>query len=184
MLTPMPESHVSPEKNHLDPTTQRLMDHLAHEANVFSCKRENVSRILIIVSRRGMILDGAALEKTVHWAYPAASVAWAESWSKLVRPEPVDLLIDLTAPRDWEGFWDAWRLRRLASWIIGRKAGWLRSWLYDRVFDERAEPGLPAESLERERFVQKKLFSWVGIPFFHAAPPLPDLGKALELSKQ
>ena len=144
-----------------------------------------VRTVLIVLSSRGMVFDIESLRQKVLLAYPEAAVFFMTTQGKSIgttSPRQVDLLIDLTGPRQKQGWFFARKLRSMARVAVGRNAGLFRKGLYDRIYDEKVNHSqLPEELLARERFVQKQVLSLVGIVVVQSGETPEDRSKFIAL---
>jgi hypothetical protein len=151
----------------IDPESERIIGLLSAREKIRSNRVPGVRTVLVVLSARAIICDIDALRQKVTVAYPDAAVFYYTATGAPIgmpAPRHVDLLIDLTAPRQREPLLFSKRLRRMARVAVGRKSGWFRAKLYDRVFDENAGAGkLSKEPLENERQVQALVLELAGI---------------------
>ncbi len=99
-------------------------------------------------------------------------------------PHVLDLLIDLTGPKQRQGFLFARKLRKRARLIVGRNAGFFRKHIYDRIFDEKDTESaklVPYDMLERERYAQKQVLALAGVPIIPVADLTADRSKTIAL---
>lgn len=168
----------------VDQESENCLTQVVQQDQVLANRIPGVKFVLVVLSARGMVYDRDALRQKIIQAYPDAVVFYQTTMGKAIgaaSPEQVDLLIDLTGPGQRQGWFFAKKLRRIARFAIGRNAGLFRKKIYDRIFDEKSEPSLPREILERERWVQKKVFNLAGVAFVQAGETPPDRGKTIAL---
>ena len=125
----------------------------------------SVKSVLVVLSSRAMLFDQSGLRNLISYAYPGAAVFFISTSGDPVGvegPRKVDLLVDFTEPGARQSFLFAFKMRGLASHTVGRKGSYFRK-RYDRIFDEKADAGLPRDYLERERVIQRKLLELAGI---------------------
>ena len=97
-------------------------------------------------------------------------------------PKQVDLLIDFTGPGQRSSWFYAIKLFRMTRFAVGRNAGFFRSRLYHRIYDEkRPAAELPTDLVEHERVVQKELLALAGVAFVPAGDTTVDRGKVIAL---
>lgn len=167
-----------------------LFDLLGEADSLKSKRVPGVKTVLIVLSSSAVVYDRESLRQKVLAAYPGATVFFTTQSSKSVgaeAPRKVDLLIDLTGPGAREGLFAARRLRARTRVAIGRNAGLFRKRLYDRVVDEKADQKaktarFPAESVARERAVQREVLSLAGIALVPYGDTPEDEGKTIALS--
>jgi hypothetical protein len=155
--------------------------------------------ILVVLSARGMIYDFEAVRYKIMHSYPDAAIFFQTTLGKPVGPVPpgqIDLLIDFTGPGQRQNWLYPFQLRKKSRVAVGRNAGLFRKRLYDRIFDETRlgtsgspeskvhqalSKELPKEMLERERFVQKKVFDLAGVALIPMGEVLLDRGDTIAL---
>ena len=101
-----------------------------------------VRTVLVVLSAAGMVFDVESLRQKILLSYSDATVFFLTTRGKPIGASPpphVDMLIDLTGPRQRQGFLYSKKLRRSSRVAVGRNAGWFRKKIYDRVFDEKAK---------------------------------------------
>lgn len=139
--------------------------------------------VLVVLSAAGMVYDVEALRQKVLLAYPEAAVFFITTVGKPIgpaAPQNVDLLIDFTGPRQRQGLFFPKRFRRCARVAVGRDVGVFRKRIYDRVYDEgRNASKLPADTLARERIVQREVLKLAGIALVQSGDTPPDRGKVI-----
>lgn len=144
-----------------------------------------VRTVLVVLSSAGIVFDLESLRQKIIFSYPDASVYFLTTLGKSIGPESpdqVDLLIDLTGPRQRQSILFAKKMRRIARIAIGRNVGLFRKKIYDRVFDEKIILAqLPQDVLEREQEVQKKVLALAGVPFVRSGCATPDLSDTIAL---
>jgi len=169
----------------IDQESQAGLVRMAQQEDILSNRVPGVKFVLIVISARGIVFDPGALRQKVIVSYPDAVVFFQTVLGTTIGmapPQEVDLIIDLTGPGERQCWFYAKKLRRMARVVIGRNAGFFRKKIYDRVFDEKAiKDSLPVQTLDRERFVQKKLFQLAGVPFLPAGEVSLDQGKSIAL---
>jgi hypothetical protein len=169
--------------------TQELHRLLADQEQIKSNRVPGVKTVLVVLSSRGATLDVSALKLKVLLTYPEAVVFFKMTSGRAIgmaSPDHVDLLIDLTGPRQRQGWFYSRKLRAMARVAVGRNAGLFRKKIYDRVFDEKAKMReLPSDLMHRERRVQREVLALAGVSVAQHGDPMPDLGKeiALDLPK-
>ena len=142
-------------------------------------KVAGVRTVLIVLSESFLPFDTDSLRHKVLLSYPDATVFFYSTRGVPVgvqSPEEVDLLIDLTGPRQYQPFLLPRTLRKLARVAVGRKAGWIRSRLYDVIYDESTEPNPSPDPAIRELETQKKVLGLAGILMNHSGTAQPDRG--------
>lgn len=174
--------HISDQ---IDPESEASLARMVTQTQIANQKFPNVKFILFILSSRGMAYDVEGLRQRALLSYPDSVVFFQTSLQKPVgpsAPEEVDLVVDLTGSSERQGFWFGRRVRKMARYAVGRKTGFWRKRLYDRLYDE-SFPEVPQELLQKERFVQKRVLELAGISLAETGEALPDKGKtyALEL---
>ena len=169
----------------LDQESESLLTLMAEERHIQSRRIPGVRTVLVVLSAKGMVFDKDSLRQKVLIAYPDAAVFFRTPSSKPLgaeAPQHVDLLIDLTGPGQREKWFNAKRLRRIARVAIGRRAGFLRARIYDRVYDERKKTAdLSLDFLERERCIQREVLALAGITIAQRGDVLPDVGRVVAL---
>ncbi len=148
------------------------------EGRLFS----DIQTVLVVLSAAGMIFDLEGLRQKIIHAYPGAAVFFkSTSGDDMGTPAPqkVDLLIDLTGPRQRQGWFYAKKLRKQAKYAVGRNVGLFRKKIYDRIYDEKAQIGLTRDILKREEIVQKEVLSLAGISFAPVSSATPDRSKEI-----
>lgn len=168
----------------VDPESQAFLRRLAEQEKVRGAKLPSVRTVLVVMSGSAMVFDMNALRQKVLLTYPEVAVFFTTPlFIALGAPPPdqVDLMIDFTGARQKQRWFLPRKLRKMARVTVGRNAGWGRKRLYDRVYDEKAQTGLPADQLERERIVQREVLALAGIPLWQAGDTLPDRGKITPL---
>ncbi len=169
----------------IDRESEIRLTQMAEKDDVISNRVEGVKFILIVLSSRGMVYDIESLRQKVLLSYPDSVVFFQTTDGKpvgAVAPKMVDLLIDFTGPRQRQGMFHAFSLRRRARFVVGRNAGMFRKKIYHRIYDEMSDGGnIPEEILKKERFVQKQVLNLAGIAFVQAGDVPPDLGKEIAL---
>jgi hypothetical protein len=170
-----------------DPETDLSMKILKDQERIRAAKVPNVSRVLVVLSSHGMVYDIESLRQKVVLTYPDAAVFFKTTSGKAIGrecPQQVELLVDLTGPRQRQGWFYAKKLRRMARFAVGRNAGLFRKGIYDRIFDEKdraAGATLPKDMLQRERFVQRRVLELAGVALAQQGDALPDLGGAIAM---
>ena len=169
----------------LDQESQGYLSVLAEQERIRANRVPGVRTVLVVLSSAGVVYDMEALRQKILLAYPDAVIFFMTTLGKPVGaacPYEVDLLIDFTGPGQRQGWFFAKKLRRLARVAVGRNAGLFRKSIYDRIFDEKANSSrLPAESLARERLVQRQVMSLAGVALAQSGETLPDRGKTIAL---
>jgi len=170
----------------LDRESEASLARMAEQEQVLSNRVPGVKIVVVVLSSKGMVYDMDSLRQKVLLSYPDSAVFFMTTDGRPVGvpaiPRQVDLLIDFTGPGQRQGLFFARKLRRLARFAVGRKAGLFRAKIYNRVFDEIAKAGeLPRDMLGRERVVQRKVLALAGVAFVQAGDALPDRGKVIAL---
>ncbi len=149
---------------------------------------DGVRNVLVVLPSFGLAFDQEGIRQKVTLAYPKASVFFRTTSGKpfgVPSPEEsdaIDLLIDLTGPGNRQGWFYARKLRKMARVAVGRNAGLFRKRIYDRVYDDKSiRAQLPADLLERERYVQKHVFALAGVAMMPQGDLTQDLGKVIAL---
>lgn len=185
-LAPGVEAQVgSVRKDLKDPESELFLEVLEEQERVRSNRIPSVSTVLIVLSAKGMVFDREALRQKVLLTYPDATVFFKTTLGSALgaqSPQNVDLVIDFTGPRQRQKFAHAARLRRMARFVVGRNAGFLRKRRYDRIFDEKALGArLPEHPLKRERIVQKGVLALAGVPLSQLGDTPPDRSFSIAL---
>ena len=145
----------------------------------------NVKSVLVVLSARGMVYDRSGLRQKINHTYPGATVYFLSTSGSPMEATPpsfVDLIIDLTGPKQRQSLFFAKKMRKRGRVVVGRNAGFFRKGSYDHIFDEKLNARLvPKEMLEAERYVQKKVFGLAGVSFLQIGETPPDLGKTIAL---
>jgi hypothetical protein len=173
-------------KPELDPETEQSLKVLGREEQARAHRVPGVRTVLLVLSGKGMAYDLEALRQKVLLSYPDSTVFFLTPSGKPVGarvPHQVDLVVDFIGPGTRERFLLAKKLRSMARIAVGRNAGLLRRRTYDRVFDEKAEAAkLPADLLDRERWVQHTLLNLAGIAVVPYGETPADLSHSIALS--
>ncbi|MBI2712792.1 MAG: hypothetical protein HYX41_08070 [Bdellovibrio sp.] len=167
-----------------DPESQACLSQMTKQEAILGNRVSGVKFVLIVLSARGIVFDQEALRQKVMLSYPDAAVFFQTTYGQAVgleAPSRVDLLIDFTGPGQRQRWFFSRSLRKKARFAVGRNAGMFRRRIYDRIFDESVESGIPTELLERERYVQKKVLSLAGVAMVPAGETPPDRGKTIAL---
>ena len=169
-----------------DQETRASLSALLSRKEVESNRYSGVRTILFVLSSKALPYDVEALRHKAVAAYPDAAVFFVSTSGiayGVQAPRRLDLVVDFTGPGQRQPFFYARKLKARAKRAVGRKAGFFRTRLYDRVFDEKAHAAeLPKEFLAYEREVQKHVLALAGISAVPAASATPDLGKNIALS--
>jgi hypothetical protein len=173
-------------RDEIDPESVELLNQIQKQDRVKTNRIAGVRTVLVILSSKGMVFDSHSLRHEIRQAYPDAAVFFKTPLGVFVgghAPAHVDLLIDLTGPGERAPFFFARRLRRSARVAIGRNSGLfsIRKRVYDRIYDEKTVTGLPSETLDRERFVQKQVLDLAGVGPSFSGETHADLGKSIAL---
>lgn len=167
--------------NDADQESNHFLARMGEQERCRGNRVPGVRTVQVVLSSAGMVFDVESLRQKILLSYSDAAVFFLTTRGKPIGASPpphVDLLIDLTGPRQRQGFLYSKKLRRSARVAVGRNAGWFRKKIYDRVFDEKAQAsGLPSEVLQRERHVQKAVLALAGIAFVQAGDTPLDRGK-------
>ncbi len=180
-------SIIDDAKNGVDGETEALLKLLADQELIRKNRIEKVRTVLVVLSSKAMAFDPESMKKQVLLTYPDATVFFRTTQGKpigSVAPHKVDLLIDFTSPKTRQGFFYPRKLRSIARVAVGRNAGWfgIRKRSYDRIFDEKAKKAtIPADLLERERFVQRQVLGLAGIALSQRGETPPDRGQTIAL---
>ena len=171
-----------------DALSEESLAHMIRPERVKKNFIPNVQTVLVVYSSKGTAFDQTALVQQIGRAYRGAQVfVCATSGCPLgpVAPDQIDLLIDLTGEDQRQSCFFVRRLRKRARFAVGRAVGRFRSHSYDRVFDVAAMKAqgrmLPAETNEREIFIQRQVLELAGVAMLPCGPALPDLGKSIAL---
>ncbi len=170
-----------------DTETEQFLGILQDQERIRGARVPNVSRVLVVLSSHGMVYDIESLRQKIVLTYPDAAVFFRTTSGKAIGrecPQQVELLIDLTGPRQRQGWFYSKKLRRMARFAVGRNAGLFRKGIYDRVFDEKdaaTASRLPKDLLEKERFVQRRVLELAGVALAQQGDALPDLGGSIAL---
>lgn len=160
---------------------------LAEQERLAAKRVAGVRTVLVVLSAAGMAYDVEGFRQKIVAAYPDAAVFFVTTRLKALgtpMPSSVDLLLDLTGPRQRQHILAAKRLRRLARLTIGRNAGLFRRRIYDRVFDEKSATHAHLATLgtlAREREVQKQVLALAGIALAPHAVSAADRGQSIAL---
>ena len=162
---------------------------LAQQEKIRANKVPGVRIVLVILSARAMVFDTESLKQKILLSYPETAVFFMTTSGKpigLAPPKQVDLLIDFTGPGQRQGLFFAKKLRTMARVATGRNAGFFRSRIYDRVFDEKTKTvsGVGTkvlDPLERERQIQREVLALAGIALAQMGDTPPDRGKTIAL---
>lgn len=175
--------HDSP--NQTDPETSALLKLLEDQEAIRKNKLPSVRTVLAVFSSKGMVFDPDALKQKIVMTYPDATVFFLTTTGQAIGPKApgkVDLLIDFTSPGSRQGWFYARKLKRMAKFTVGRNAGLFRKSIYNRIVDEKKMGSdLPADLLDRERLVQRKVLELVGITIAQKGDAGPDLGQSIAL---
>ena len=146
---------------------------------------EKVKTVLVVLSSRALAFDMPALRNLITHAYPGAAVFFISTSGDPVGvegPHRVDLVIDMTEPGAHQGLFFAPKIRGRARYVVGRNAGrFYRRSKYDRVYDEKADPQLPTDYLDRERWAQRKVLELAGVPVIRQGGVTQDRSKEIAL---
>jgi len=167
-----------------DVETLHHLQTLGIEERIRNNRIENVKTILVILSSRAVAFDIDSLKQKIRMTYPGAKVYFESTQAYPVgerAPKKLDLVIDFTGPLQRHKWFYARQLRSRARVLVGRNAWFLREHLYDRIYKEQAHD-LPADLLEREKFVQKEVLELAGVPVSTQGILGPDLGKKIALT--
>ena len=168
-----------------DPDSQNSLRHLEELNRVRKTVIPSVNSILIILSAKGMVYDREVIRLKIKMAYPTAAVFfWSTDGSPIGEkcPSKVDLAFDLTGPGQRQSLFFAYRVKSTARFVVGRKAGFFRKRIYDRVFEEaKVSQNALVDPFEAEKKTQTEVFSLAGIALGATAGPGPDLGKKIAL---
>lgn len=176
---------VTPSSFINDQESQHCLSSMIEQDPIRTNRLPGVRTVLVVLSSAGIVFDLEALRQKIIYSYPDASVYFLTTLGKAIGPEApvqVDLLIDLTGPRQRQSILFAKKMRRIARVAVGRNVGLFRKKIYDRVFDEKdILTQLPKDVLEREQEVQKKVLALAGVPFLRTGCATPDLGDTIAL---
>lgn len=143
-----------------------------------------VQKVLVVLSSAGMVYDAEAIRHKILLFYPESAVFFRATSGRplgIESPKQVDLIIDLTGPRQRSPLFYASKLRRMGRFVVGRNAGFLRKRIYDRIFDEKSKSDLPGDLLERERVVQREVLALAGVAMIPVGLATPDRSKEIAL---
>ncbi|MGE0615760.1 MAG: hypothetical protein AB7P04_08965 [Bacteriovoracia bacterium] len=142
-------------------------------------------RTILVVLSTSLVYDVDSLRQKILMAYPDAAIFFLSTSGVplgVAAPHALDLLIDLTGPRQRQPIFLSRKLRRRVRMAVGRNAGFFRKGSYDRVFDEKAKGStLPKTKYELERLVQKEVLALAGVPFIPAGDATADKSKSIAL---
>ena len=141
-----------------------------------------IKSVLVVLSSKAMTFDPSALRNLISHAYPGAAVFFISVSGDPVgvaAPHKIDLVIDFTEPKARQSFWFPRRMRSRGRFVVGRKVGFRRSFRYDRVFDVSADPGVPRDYLDAERWAQRKVLELAGVPIKRHGGVTEDLSKEI-----
>ena len=173
-----------PEKI-LDNESVGLMHLLEDEQKIRMNRVPGVRTVLVVLSSRGMAFDRDSIRQKIILTYPEAVIFFKNTRGDDLgakAPSQVDLLIDLTGPRQKQCLFYARKLRKTARVATGRNVGFFRKNIYDKVFDEKAHmKELPLDLLERERMVQKQVLALAGVALAQTGNATADLSKKIAL---
>lgn len=148
-------------------------------------KVPGVRTVLVVLSAAGIVFDIEAIRQKIVLSYPDAAVFFQTTGGGLVGPSVphrVDLLIDLTGPRQRQPFFFPRRLRRMARFAVGRNAGFFRKRIYDRIFDEKTRRrDFMGNILEYERTVQREVLVAAGVLMGPVSETPPDRSASVPL---
>ncbi len=170
-----------------DSETEQFIQILKDQEVIRSARVPKVAKVLVVLSAHGMVYDVESLRQKIVLTYPDAAVFFKTTSGKSIGrdcPQQVDLLVDLTGPRQRQGWFYAKKLRRMATFAVGRNAGLFRKGIYDRVFDEKdatQQQRIPNDMLGKERFVQRRVLELAGVALAQQGDALPDLGGSIAL---
>ncbi len=170
-----------------DAETEYFAEILKDQERIRMARVPKVAKVLVVLSSHGMVYDVEALRQKVVLTYPDAAVFFKTTSGKAIGrdcPQQVDLLIDLTGPRQRQGWFYARKLRSMATFAVGRNAGLFRKGIYDRIFDEKdpeQQKKLPVDMLGRERFAQRRVLELAGVALAQQGDALQDLGGSIAL---
>jgi hypothetical protein len=144
-----------------------------------------VKSVLVVLSSKAMTLDPSALRNLINHAYPGAAVFFVSVSGDalgVVAPHQVDLVIDFTEPKARQSWWFPRRMRSRGRFVVGRKAGALRGWSYDRIYDASTDAEVPQDYLESERWAQRKVLELAGVQMVRHGGVTQDLSKEIALT--
>jgi hypothetical protein len=144
-----------------------------------------IKSVLVVLSSKAMTLDPSALRNLINHAYAGAAVFFVSVSGDalgVAAPHQVDLVIDFTEPRARQSLLFPRRMRSRGKFVVGRKAGPLRSWWYDRIYDASGDPQVPRDWIEAERWAQRKVLELAGIPLVRQGGVTRDLSKDIALT--
>jgi hypothetical protein len=147
-------------------------------------KVPGVKTVLVVMSGHAVSYDVEALRNKILAAYPEATVFFRSTGGYpigMASFSNIDLLIDLTGPRQRQPWFYARKLRKMCKFTVGRNAGMFRKYIYDRVFDEKDGRAIPHNMLDRERFVQRQVLALAGVPLVAAGDATADRSKTIAL---
>jgi len=178
------DSIIDDAKNKIDPQSEALLQLLEEHEQIRKNRVSGVRTILVVLSSRAMVFDTESLKTQILLSYPDATVFFRSTHGNAIgpaTPHRVDLLIDLTGPRERQWIFIPRSLRSMAKAAVGRNAGFFRG-SYDRIFDEKAAgSAVPGDLFEKERFVQKKVLALAGVALSQKSDTPPDRGKTIAL---
>jgi len=170
-----------------DPESKALLAMLAEQERVKQNRVPGVRSILVVLSSRGLAFDREALREKIAASYPGAAIYFTTPLNIPLgpaAPSRVDLLIDFTGQGERQSsFLLPRKFRAQARMAIGRNAGILRSYIYDRTYDEKKRPDLFTDNvLARERIVQREVLALAGVPLFQTTGTPDDLSQSIALA--
>lgn len=171
----------------LDLESQGALSKLAAQEKVKASRVPGVKTVLVVLSSKAMVYDIEALRQKIRQTYSDATVYVVTTMGVPLGEKPpksVDLLLDFTGPGERQSLFHAKKLRRMARVAVGRKSGFFRARIYDRVFDPTQGTSsalLLQDSLERERQVQKAVMEMAGITLFQYGDTPADIGRSIAL---
>jgi hypothetical protein len=169
-------------------SSQYYLELLAEQERLKSNRFAGVRTVLVVLSSSGMAYDVDGFCARIHSAYPEAAVFFMTTRGKplgAMAQGHVDLVIDLTGPRQRQGLLFSRMLRSKARYTVGRNVGLFRKRIYDRVFDEHGQSHLARlqvmHPLAREHEVQRQVLALAGVAATPHAESAPDRGKTIAL---
>lgn len=173
-------------ENFVDQESVQSLTSLDEIEEILKNQFSGVRTVLVVMSAAAIVYDIDSLRQHILAAYSDAATFFRTTQGKplgVSSPQSVDLLVDLTGPGQRQGIFYAKKMRKISKYAVGRNAGFFRRKIYDRIFDEKAsDVKLPMDVLERERFVQRKVFALAGVPLLPAGATTPDLSREIALS--
>ncbi|OFZ19729.1 MAG: hypothetical protein A2X94_16890 [Bdellovibrionales bacterium GWB1_55_8] len=165
----------------IDTESERFLSQISALEFARSNHIPGVRTVLVVLSSAGMVYDLESMRQKVLWSYPDATVFFQTTDGKSVgaaSPQHVDLLIDFTGRGQRQPLLHAKRLRRTTRVAVGRKTGFFRKRLYDRLLEEKPAVGT-GDAMEHERSAQKQVLALAGVVVSQSGESGPDRGRTI-----